>query len=110
MISASPQSSSRPLSTPSSFKVSAPLGDTSSKNTKLTSSIGVFYLIVPAKTLIDWWIITRETAFILVYLIVISACLYGNKVEIYKALILFLLYIIHIFAMKFSSKYEVAIK
>lgn len=72
--------------------------------------LGTIYLIVPAKTLIDWWIITRETAFILVYLIVISIFLYGNRVEIYKALILFILYIVHIFAMKFSSKYEVAIK
>ena len=73
-------------------------------------STGVFYLIVPAKTLIDWWIITRETVFILLYLIVISVFLFGNKVELYHALILFVLYIVHIFLMKFSSKYEVAIK
>ena len=33
-----------------------------------------------------------------------------NKVELYNALILFALYIVHIFLMKFSSKYEVAIK
>ena len=70
----------------------------------------IFYLIVPAKTLIDWWIITRETVFILLYLIVISVFLYGNRVELYKALILVVLYIVHIFLMKFSSKYEVAIK
>lgn len=61
-------------------------------------------------TLIDWWIITRETVFILLYLIVLSVLLYGNKVELYKALILLVLYIAHIFLMKFSSKYEVAIK
>lgn len=67
-------------------------------------------MIVPAKTLIDWWIITRETVFILIYLIAISVFLYGNKVELYNALILFALYIVHIFLMKFSSKYEVAIK
>ena len=71
---------------------------------------GVFYLIVPAKTLIDWWIITRETVFILMYLIVISVFLYGNRVEVWKALILMVLYILHIFLMKFSAKYEVAIK
>ena len=65
---------------------------------------------MPAKTLIDWWIITRETVFILIYLIAISVFLYGNKVELYNALILFALYIVHIFLMKFSSKYEVAIK
>jgi len=70
----------------------------------------VFYLIVPAKTLIDWWIITRETVFILMYLIVISVFLYGNRVEVWKALILMVLYILHIFLMKFSAKYEVAIK
>ena len=70
----------------------------------------VFYLIVPAKTLIDWWIITRETVFILLYLIVISVFLFGNRVELFKALILVVLYIVHIFLMKFSSKYEVAIK
>ena len=67
-------------------------------------------MIVPAKTLIDWWIITRETVFILMYLIVISVFLFGNRVEVWKALILMVLYIVHIFLMKFSSKYEVAIK
>ena len=72
--------------------------------------LGVFYLIVPAKTLIDWWIITRETVFIFIYLIVISVFLYGNSVQLWKALILVVLYIAHIFLMKFSSKYEVAIK
>ena len=65
---------------------------------------------MPAKTLIDWWIITRETVFILIYLVAISVFLFGNRVELYKALILFILYIVHIFLMKFSSKYEVAIK
>lgn len=67
-------------------------------------------MIVPVGTLIDWWIITRETVFILLYLIVLSVFLYGNRVEVYKALILLVLYIVHIFLMKFSSKYEVAIK
>ena len=65
---------------------------------------------MPIGTLIDWWIITRETVFILIYLIAISVFLFGNRVELFKALILFILYIVHIFLMKFSSKYEVAIK
>lgn len=65
---------------------------------------------MPASTLIDWWIITRETVFILLYLIVISVFLFGNRVEIWKAIVLCVLYIVHIFLMKFSSKYEVAIK
>lgn len=46
----------------------------------------------------------------MIYLIAISVFLYGNKVELWNALILFVLYIVHIFLMKFSSKYEVAIK
>jgi Ca2+/Na+ antiporter len=71
---------------------------------------GIFYLIVPPGTLIDWWIITRETVFIMFYLVVLTYCLYGNRVELGKAFLLFLLYIIHIVLMKFSAKYEVAIK
>ena len=39
---------------------------------------GVFYLVVPAGTLIDWWVITRETVFLFLYLVVISVLLYGN--------------------------------
>lgn len=41
---------------------------------------------------------------------VLTWCLYGNQVELTQALLLFVLYIIHIFLMKFSSKYEVALK
>ena len=78
---------------------------------RLTGAVlGIFYLIVPPLTLIDWWIITRETVFILLYLIVISVFLYGNRVQAWKAMVLVVLYIVHIFLMKFSSKYEVAIK
>lgn len=39
-----------------------------------------------------------------------SALLYGNQVELTGAAILVLLYIVHIFLMKYSSKYEVVIK
>jgi hypothetical protein len=39
-----------------------------------------------------------------------SGLLYGNKVELFGALILICLYILHIFLMKYSSKYEIAIK
>ena len=38
----------------------------------------VFYLIVDAGTLIDWWIITRETVFIFIYLAIITYFLIGN--------------------------------
>ena len=72
--------------------------------------LGIFYLIVPPDTLIDWWIITRETVFILFYLVILTYCLYGNQVEIGQAVILFIIYIVHIFLMKYSNKYEVAIK
>jgi hypothetical protein len=42
----------------------------------------MFYLIVAEGTLIDWWIVSRETAFFLLYFAVMSGLLYGNKVEI----------------------------
>lgn len=70
----------------------------------------MFYLIVQEGTLIDWWIVSRETAFFLLYLGTMSALLYGNQVELTGAAILVLLYIVHIFLMKYSSKYEVVIK
>ena len=61
-------------------------------------------------TLIDWWIITRETLFILFYLAIVTVFLMGNSVQMYQATVLFVLYIVHIFLMKYSNKYEVAIK
>jgi Ca2+/Na+ antiporter len=70
----------------------------------------MFYLIVQEGTLIDWWIVSRETAFFLLYLAIMSILLYGNKVDIGGAMILIVLYIVHIFLMKYSSKYEVVIK
>jgi len=60
--------------------------------------------------LIDWWIVSRETLAFLLYLGVMTILLNGNKVELLGAIILFFLYIAHIFLMKFSSKYEVVIK
>lgn len=70
----------------------------------------MFYLIVAEGTLIDWWIVSRETAFFLLYLGIMSFLLNGNKVELFGATILLILYILHIFLMKHSSKYEVVIK
>jgi hypothetical protein len=61
-------------------------------------------------TRIDWWVISRDTIFFVIYLIVITIFLSSNSITIMNALILFFLYIIHIFAMKFNSLYEVAIK
>jgi len=71
---------------------------------------GMFYLIVQEGTLIDWWIVSRETAFFLLYLAVMSLLLQGNKVDSPGASILLVLYVVHIFLMKYSSKYEVVIK
>jgi Ca2+/Na+ antiporter len=61
-------------------------------------------------TRIDWWIITRDTIFIIVYLIVITVFLSSNDIEIWHALVLLALYIVHILLMKFNRYYEVAIK
>lgn len=71
---------------------------------------GMFYLIVAEGTLIDWWIVSRETVFFLLYLAIMSTLLQGNRVELFGALILLLLYIVHIFLMKYSSKYELVFK
>ena len=71
---------------------------------------GIFYLVVAEETLIDWWIITRDTVFFLLYLLVLAFFLYGNNINQTKALILVVIYILHILLMKFSSKYEILIK
>lgn len=65
---------------------------------------------MPVGTLIDWWIITRETVFFLFYMLIFSYILLGNRVEVIWAFMLLVLYIVHIFLMKYSAKYEVAIK
>ena len=74
----SQQSSSRQLSTPSSSRVSVNLHPCASNLWSSNVFIGVFYLIVDAGTLIDWWIITRETVFIFIYLAIITYFLMGN--------------------------------
>lgn len=35
----------------------------------------MFYLIVEEGTLIDWWIVSRETAFLLIYVAIMTALL-----------------------------------
>jgi Ca2+/Na+ antiporter len=67
-------------------------------------------LIADQGTRVDWWIITRDTIFILVYLTVITAFLIGNSVSLYQAIVLFILYLVHIILMKYNHVYEVAIK
>jgi Ca2+/Na+ antiporter len=71
---------------------------------------GIFYLIVAEDTLIDWWIMTRDTVLFLFYLSIMAYLLYGNKINKTKAIILMAVYVVHIILMKFSSKYEIIIK
>lgn len=71
---------------------------------------GIFYLIVAEETLIDWWIITRDTVLFLLYLVMMAYFLYGNKINKTKAFILVAVYFVHIVLMKFSSKYEAIVK
>ena len=67
-------------------------------------------MIAEAGTRIDWWIITRDSIFIIIYLIVITIFLNGNDIAIWMAVILLVLYLVHILLMKFNHIYEVAIK
>ena len=71
---------------------------------------GGFYIVADVGTRIDWWIITRETIFLLFYLGWFTGFLIGNSIELWKALVLLLFYIIHIIMMVLNSYYEVAIK
>ena len=98
-----PQLCNKPRFIVSLFRVSFPI-------IYQLNVLGMFYLLVEENTLVDWWIITRETIFLLMYLLVISVFLYGNSVSIWKAQILFILYMVHIILMKYSAKYEVIIK
>lgn len=67
-------------------------------------------MIADVGTRIDWWIISRDTIFIMVYLAVLTAFLIGNNVPILGAVVLLLLYLAHIILMKYNFVYEVAIK
>jgi Ca2+/Na+ antiporter len=71
---------------------------------------GIFYLIVAEETLIDWWLITRDTILFLCYNTLMMFFLWGNNIDQTKAFVLLGVYILHIILMKFSSKYEIIIK
>ena len=71
---------------------------------------GVFYFLADRWTKIDWWIISWDTFFVLVYLGVFSAFLFGNNIALWKAIVLMVVYIIHILLMKFNYIYEFYIK
>jgi Ca2+/Na+ antiporter len=61
-------------------------------------------------TRVDWWIILRDTIFIVVYISLVSVFLYGNNVESWKAITMLGLYFLHILLMKYNHIYEVAVK
>ncbi len=67
-------------------------------------------MIAEAGTRIDWWIITRDTIFFMIYLIMITVFLSYNDIGIWQAVVLLCAYLIHIMLMKFNHLYEVAIK
>lgn len=71
---------------------------------------GGFYLIAEKGTRIDWWVITRDTLFFIIYLIIITIFLSSNEITLTNAFILIAIYVVHIFAMKWNIIYEVAIK
>jgi Ca2+/Na+ antiporter len=71
---------------------------------------GGFYFLAEQGTRIDWWVITRDTIFLIIYLIVITIQLSSNNITITNAVILVVLYFVHILLMKFNTLYEVAIK
>lgn len=71
---------------------------------------GAFYIVADVGTRIDWWIITRETIFLLFYLGWFTGFLIGNSIEVWKSILLLVFYFIHIIMMVLNSYYEVAIK
>ena len=71
---------------------------------------GAFYIVTDIDTKIDWWIITRETIFLLFYICLFSGFLIDNKIEVWKAGILLGFYFVHIIMMVLNQYYEVAIK
>ena len=71
---------------------------------------GGFYFLAAEGTRIDWWVITRDTIFLVIYLVVITLQISSNNITISNAIILVVLYAVHITMMKFNSTYEVAIK
>ena len=82
------------------------------QQTAYTSLIiqGYFYLHATPDTRVDWWIILRDTIFIVIYISLLSVFLYGNLVKSWQAITMFGLYFVHILLMKYNHIYEVAIK
>jgi len=67
-------------------------------------------LIAETNTRIDWWVITRDTLFFIIYLVIITIFLSSNEITLTNAIILIIIYFVHILFMKWNILYEVAIK
>ena len=67
-------------------------------------------MIADKDTSVDWWIITRDTIFVVMHLSIFSLFLLGNNITLWKTFVLLLLYFVHTMLMKYNHIYEVAIK
>lgn len=72
--------------------------------------MGAFYRLAPEDTRIDWWISTRDSLLFIVYLVVQSYFLVGNKIDSYATYVLIVIYAIHVVLMKLNHPVEVMIK
>lgn len=70
---------------------------------------GYFYCLADKNTLVDWWISTRDTLYIIIYVSALTAFLI-LEISLWNSIILLALYFVHVLLMKFNSIYEVAIK
>ena len=70
----------------------------------------VFYLVAEVSTRVDWWISTRDTIFMMLQLFILIALLIGNSINLWRAVVMLVMYFIHVLLMKYNHLYEVAIK
>ena len=70
----------------------------------------VFYLVAEVSTRVDWWISTRDTIFMMFQLFILIALLIGNSINLWRAVVMLIMYFIHVLLMKYNHLYEVAIK
>ena len=70
----------------------------------------VFYLVAEVSTRVDWWISTRDTIFMMFQLFILIALLIGNSINLWRAVVMLVMYFIHVLLMKYNHLYEVAIK
>mmetsp|Transcript_33602 Transcript_33602/g.51744 ORF Transcript_33602/g.51744 Transcript_33602/m.51744 type:complete len:178 (-) Transcript_33602:1405-1938(-) len=71
---------------------------------------GIFYLYAAENTRIDWWISTRDSVLFVLYLVLMSYFMIGNRIENFAVYVLLVIYFIHVILMKMNHAYEVALK